>query len=431
MNDAALNDVIVTMPETAVTLDAVEKFLAARHQGLAFPRWLERQFETDTRRRRAQRVRAAIPKIVIIYNLFLIPDWMLVGDKTAIALFLHFVVVTPWIVLTGWLTKDDSSLLRREGLAASIPIAIVLQILVSFVLTASPDAGHYQYFVLLVVLFTNTIQRLPFPYAVVVSSIILVCHALAVIISGHLSAPVALVAMTTLAVSAYLTLISNYYLERDARRTYLHALRDRLRHAQVEDASKRDGLTDLANRHYLTARLSELWEKGNDGLVAVIMLDIDHFKLFNDNYGHVAGDSCLKRVAASVKAELRSKNDLAVRYGGEELLILLPNTDVSDAVRIAERVRRSVEALGMPHEALGSRSVVTVSCGAAAAPVSTISAQELIAAADAALYAAKRNGRNQVWPPLLRDGDSADLGPHTAAVLPLKAPTRLCDTQAC
>jgi diguanylate cyclase (GGDEF)-like protein len=409
------------MDDLPITLDAVDRFVAARNKGLAFPDWLERRLEHDTRRRRAQRLRAAIPATVIIYNLFLIPDWMLVGDKFTIAVILHFAIVTPWIVLTGWLTRDDSPKFLREGLAASIPVTIVLQILVSFVLTSSPDASHYQYFVLLVVLFTNTIQRLPFNYAVVVSSVILVCHSLAAVISGHMSLPVALVAMTTLAVSAYLTLMSNYYLERDSRRAYLHALRDRMRHMEVEEASKHDALTDLANRHHLNARLAELWQMDDDSVspVAIIMLDIDHFKLFNDRYGHISGDACLKRVAACVSAELRNVDDLAVRYGGEELLVLLPQTEALGAIRIAERIRRSIEALAIPNEGLGLARIVTVSCGAAAAPVSTISESELIAAADAALYAAKRNGRNQVWPQLLRE-QGVDNGEPLANVISLR-----------
>jgi diguanylate cyclase (GGDEF)-like protein len=409
------------MGDMRLSLGAVESFIAARHKGLAFPDAFERQLEHDTRGRRAQRLRAAVPTIVVIYNLFLFPDWLLVGDKIEIALILHFAVVTPWILLTRWLTKDDSPKLLREGLAASIPVAIVLQILVSFVLTSSANAAHYQYFVLLVVLFTNTVQRLPFRYAVTASSIILVCHALGVIVSAHMSGPVALVAMTTIAVAAYLTLTSSYYLERDSRRAFLHALRDRLRHAEVEAEAKRDALTDLANRHHLTARLNELWGNAEGGAapVAIIMLDIDHFKLFNDRYGHVTGDACLKRVAACVTAELRSSDDLAVRYGGEEMLVLLPKTDTSDAIRIAERIRRSVEALGIPHDGLGARRTVTISSGAAAAPASTISALELIAAADVALYAAKRNGRNQVWPPLFREGGIADWNAN-ASVTPIR-----------
>ncbi len=406
------------MADHPITLDAIDAFIAERHKGLTFPGWLERRFEHDTRRRRAQRLRAAIPTIVVIYNLFLIFDWLLVGDRIDIAILLHFAVVTPWILLTGWLTKDDSSKLLREGLAASIPVAIVLQILVSFVLTASPNADHYQYFVLLVVLFTNTVQRLPFRYAVVVSSIIIACHGLAVAVSGHLPLPVALVAVGTLAAAAYLTLVSNYYLERDARRAYLHALRDRLRHKEVEEAAKRDALTDLSNRHHLDTCLAELWQKNDDTVspVAMIMLDIDHFKPFNDRYGHVSGDACLKRVAACISAELRNVDDLGVRYGGEEILIVLPKTDVSSATRIAERMRRSVETLAIPHEGLGATRIVTVSCGTAASPVSTVAAMELIAAADAALYAAKRSGRNQVWPQLLRDTEDQGAGVNVVSL---------------
>jgi diguanylate cyclase (GGDEF)-like protein len=395
------------MNDMPLTLEAVDTFIGARHRGLTFPSWLERHLEHDTRRRRAQRLRSAVPTIAVIYNLYLLPDWLLVGDRIEIALILHFAVVTPWILLTGWFIKDDSPKLLREGLAASIPVAIVLQILVSFVLTSSANASHYQYFVMLVVLFTNTVQRLPFRYAIVVSGMILTCHALAVVVSGHLSGPVAFVAITTLAASAYLTLTSNYYLERDGRRAYLHALRDRLRHAEVEVAARHDALTGLANRHYLSERLDALWKRDDQAVspVAVIMIDFDHFKLFNDHYGHAGGDICLKRIAACVSAELRSGEDLAVRYGGEELLVLLPGTEASEAIRIAERIRCLIEALGIAHEAVGANNVVAVSCGVAAAPPSTVSALELIAAADAALYAAKRNGRNQVWPRLTRDWD--------------------------
>lgn len=392
------------MADISLNLAAVEAFIAARQKGLSFPSWLERQLEHDTRRRRAQRLRAAVIPIAVIYNTYLLPDWLLVGDRISTALLLHFVVITPWILLTRWFTKDDSPKILREGLAASIPVAIILQILAIFILTSSIDAVHYQYFVLLVLLFTNTVQRLPFRYAVAVSGVVLPCHALAIMAGDHLSGSAAFVAMTTLSVSAYLTLTSNYYLERDSRRAYLHALRDRLRHAQIEVAAKHDALTNLANRHYLAERLDLLWNGSDQAVssVAVVMMDFDHFKLFNDHYGHAGGDVCLKRVAACVSAELRSERDLAVRYGGEELLVLLPGTEASEAIRIAERIRCSVEALGVPHEAVGASEVVTVSCGVASAPPSTVSAQELIAAADAALYAAKRNGRNQVWPRLPR-----------------------------
>src|ERR1700722_13901475 len=109
----------------------------------------------------------------------------------------------------------------------------------------------------------------------------------------------------------------------------------------------------------------------------------------------------LKRVAAAVASELRSTDDLAVRYGGEEFLVLMPDTELSAAVRIAERIRRQIEELAIPHEGVGQLGIVTVSLGVIAGPTATHHFVDLIAGADAALYAAKRGGRNQVWPPFV------------------------------
>jgi len=406
------------MRGTAVTLGAVEEFIGAKHKGLQFPDWLERRFDADTRPRRAQRLRAAILPNVIVYNLFLIPDWFLIPDRFALAVLLHAFVVTPWIIFAGWLASERHSRFVREAATASVPVAIVLQILCTFSLSYSSETDHYQYFVLLVILFTNTIQRLPYAYAATVSGLIVLLHGAAVAINVHMSGPALLISIMTLFAAAYLTLISNYYLERDARRSYLHGLRDRLRHAEADAAAKRDALTELGNRNLLAARVEELWGVAGerDADVGVILLDIDHFKLFNDRYGHGAGDLCLKRVAACVSAELRGEEDTAIRYGGEEILALLPGADMRTAIRVAERIRRTVEAFAIPHEGLGPWKVVTASLGVAVGPVARISSTELIAAADAALYAAKRNGRNQVWPPLLKGSEGRDEGGQAAIV---------------
>ena len=398
------------MESAAPTLRAVEECIASRSKGLAFPPVLESRFELDTRERRSQRLRAGIVPQVIAYNLFLIPDWFLIADRFWLAVTLHALVVTPWIVAAGLVVRDTSPRWLREGAAASVPVVIVLQILTTFSLTRSTEADHYQYFVLLVLMFSNMVQRCPFWYAFAASSIIVCTHAVAVLLHPDLSLAIALVAALILSTAAYLLLISGYYVERDFRRSYLKTLREHLRHAVAENTSRRDALTDLANRHMLGVRLDELWSVGDDrsSPVAVIMLDIDHFKAFNDRYGHVAGDACIKRVAACLLAELR-KEDLAVRYGGEELMLILPRVEMHAATRVAERVRRAIETAGIPHEAGGRHAIVTASFGVACAPVSAVASSELIAAADAALYAAKRNGRNQVWPRLMRPAEEADV----------------------
>src|SRR5262249_26134198 len=130
-----------------------------------------------------------------------------------------------------------------------------------------------------------------------------------------------------------------------------------------------------------------------------VLIDIDFFKPLNDKYGHAAGDLCLKRVAAIVMAELRGSGDHAVRFGGEEFLLLLPRMAMTDAMRVAERIRAAIHAAALPNEGAGIGGVVTASFGVAAATITDLTGAELIAAADGALYAAKRKGRNQVWPP--------------------------------
>jgi diguanylate cyclase (GGDEF)-like protein len=137
----------------------------------------------------------------------------------------------------------------------------------------------------------------------------------------------------------------------------------------------------------------------------VVLIDVDHFKPLNDRYGHAAGDLCLKRIAAIVMSELRGGDDHAVRFGGEEFLLLLPEMQMVDAMRVAERIRKAIETAAIPNEGAGTRGIVTASFGVAAASIGDLSAAELIAAADSALYAAKRKGRNQVWPPVVTGGE--------------------------
>jgi diguanylate cyclase (GGDEF)-like protein len=396
---------VSAMTDRPITLPSVERFIQERRRSLAFPPALEAQFENDTRVRRAKFLRTATLKTVIVYNLFLIGDWLLAPDVFPVAVALHVLVGTPWILFVAWSMRSSLPRFLRELAAASVPIVIVLQIVTLYCLTRSPFASHYPDFVLVTSIYANTIQRLRYAFAVFVSAALFAIMAVAIVSMRATPPALALMQSLTLAACIYLTLILNFAFDRDIRRSFLHALRDRLRLAEIDAVANRDALTGLANRRLLDARGAEIWQAGDElsSPVAAVLLDVDHFKPFNDLYGHPSGDSCLKRIGACVTAELRNVDDLVARYGGEEFLLLLPRTEISDAVRIAERVRRSIIALGIAHEGSDKSGVVTASFGVAAAPVSAVTLAELISAADIALYAAKRNGRNQVCPPLLRD----------------------------
>ena len=167
--------------------------------------------------------------------------------------------------------------------------------------------------------------------------------------------------------------------------------------AQLEVLSMTDSLTGLANRRRLEEVLGDQWRRmlEQHSEVGVAMIDIDHFKLYNDRYGHVAGDICLRRVAAVINENVRDVDTVA-RYGGEEFAIILPNSNAGTTRAVAERVAAAVAGLAEPHadSALG---FVTVSIGVASQIVSIdTTVQGLVERADEYLYEAKHNGRNQV-----------------------------------
>jgi diguanylate cyclase (GGDEF)-like protein/PAS domain S-box-containing protein len=192
-----------------------------------------------------------------------------------------------------------------------------------------------------------------------------------------------------------------------------------------------DGLTGIANRRRFDEALRTEWRgcRRHDQPLALLMLDIDHFKLFNDRYGHQAGDACLQAVAQVLKAALRRPHDLAARYGGEEFVCLLPDSDRIGAETKAEELRQAVAALGIAHAASPTAPHVTVSVGVAVWLPSGDSAPErLLADSDAALYMAKNGGRNRVCttPPdpsyaswesrRSQDGESANSPPPHSAL---------------
>jgi diguanylate cyclase (GGDEF)-like protein len=164
-----------------------------------------------------------------------------------------------------------------------------------------------------------------------------------------------------------------------------------------------DGLTGIANRRCFDQTLHKELEhaKRDRYPVSLLLLDIDHFKSYNDTYGHPAGDECLKRVAAALSGQVRAY-DLASRYGGEEFAVILPNQSLQGAAAVAERIRIAVEQ-SIPADPASGGGPATVSIGAATCPATgAASAEQLIAQADAALYLAKHGGRNRV---ALHQGD--------------------------
>lgn len=168
---------------------------------------------------------------------------------------------------------------------------------------------------------------------------------------------------------------------------------------QLDDLARSDGLTGLANRREFDRVAYEEVRRlrRNGGSLALIMLDVDRFKAYNDRFGHPQGDACIRMVADQIRDSICRPGDLSARYGGEEFVILLPSTDAHGALAVAEQLRRSINRRAMPHPD-GVQNIVTVSMGigllTAAEP--DLSAETLLLRADGALYAAKQGGRDAV-----------------------------------
>lgn len=167
---------------------------------------------------------------------------------------------------------------------------------------------------------------------------------------------------------------------------------------ELQRLSGSDGLTGIANRRYFDEHITREWRRArrNASSISLMMCDVDHFKLFNDTYGHQAGDECLRRIAGAIATSLERGSDLAARYGGEEFVVVLCETAIGGALIVAEKIRHAVHALNIPHVG-SSLGRVTLSIGlAAAVPEIDDASDNLIAMADKALYDAKHNGRDRV-----------------------------------
>ncbi|WP_372879756.1 diguanylate cyclase [Spongiibacter marinus] len=160
-----------------------------------------------------------------------------------------------------------------------------------------------------------------------------------------------------------------------------------------------DGLTGVPNRRIFDERLDAEWRacRRSASPLSLLMVDVDHFKLYNDHYGHLDGDQCLKSIASALASSVERGRDMLARFGGEEFVCLLPDTDLEGAKHIAEKLRQAVEGLAIPHVESKTAATVTVSLGVATtAQCDALEPPDLLKVADEQLYLAKQSGRNRV-----------------------------------
>lgn len=379
----------------------VERHLARRGLRLRFSDELETQYEAETSLSRSRLLVLQGIAGFVFYLLHSFTDLALIPDIVPLALMLHLGVSTPLMLIGLTLYWFNSPPPLRESVIVGVGLFAGLVTLALMLASSSPLRDQLATSTATVMLFITVIQRARLPYAIFGCVVLFAANAVALsLLPGY--EPARLISSVgTLVGSAALMLVATWLLERETRQAYLLRLKERLLNTALDDMSRHDPMTGLENRRALELAFAAIDRDANRGEdIAVVLLDIDHFKAYNDALGHMAGDEALRQVARELRAGLRAGTDRAFRFGGEEFLLLLRRTSLSEAVSLAERLRRRIEAAGLPHPR-GEGMVVTASFGAASARNGgDIGNDELVAGADAALYAAKRNGRNQVWPQL-------------------------------
>ncbi len=272
------------------------------------------------------------------------------------------------------------------------------------------DTPHFAYGAMCFVMMplaSNTLVGLQFYRAVVISVLATSFLALVLTLKVQVDARLIFTDLALVISTSAMTLWGNWRTERSERATFLYLMRERLmveksraENAELLEMSVVDQLTGIANRRAFEERFAALAARCSDEGVplGLSMIDIDHFKRFNDHYGHIEGDRCLRAVAQALAGHLRGPDDFVARLGGEEFVILTPRLEREDAPRVLERLRRGVEYLGVPHAGIRGEAsdVVTVSIGCCVAdPREGGDPRRCMALADRALYGAKNSGRNR------------------------------------
>ena len=387
--------------------EQVNKALQAPWYRLVFPRDLEARFLADGDAERSRYLRRMGAVGALLFGSFLITDAELLPDVFRLVAILRLTFIVGALASLSLITRKGSPIWLRESAMTFYSVWAVAAVMIPFALSHSPDRAAYLNGILLILFFGTIILQPRFPY-VVVTSVLGLSIVLVGLASGGISAG-AIHAQIGITVTSIGVIIATVFrLEQQQRRSYLLGLREARQrqellrnNALLLDLSQLDGLTGLANRRALDKNLVLAWQDcaARGQPLGLVMIDVDFFKAFNDIYGHLAGDNCLRDVAAALREQTRIEQDTLGRYGGEEFLAVLPGKSLDVCLQIGERMRQAVETLSIEHRhAVEGVGVVTVSLGIACAQASeNASMAALLNAADAALYAAKHNGRNRVW----------------------------------
>ena len=379
--------------ERAALIEAASK---AKEWKLRFPPDLERQFEQDTGPERTRNFVWCGFLGTVFCCLFLFNYFTMLPDVAWRALLIQVAFTAPVLFKLMIYMRTNPSPFRRELAETVAIVASLLAGMASYQGSIYPAATFFRYCPVLTFIFLNVVAGVRFRFALVASMVVVLCHIVDVQLYDGIDSDMKGLITGSVLFACGLTLMANYRIEKDARRTYLSNEREVLRRDEVARLANHDVLTGLANRSLLQRRITESLARARsaNGSVAVLCIDLDGFKAVNDLRGHAAGDQLLREVAARLSRCMR-ETDTVARLGGDEFVVLQTDNVQPDTARIlAERL---IASLSEPYS-LGADEVdgaVTASIGVALFPCDGENPETLLHNADTALYRAKWAGKNR------------------------------------
>lgn len=388
-------------------LGLIEDALAARSVWARLPVGLAQPYAASLDRLYRQPNRIALAIFTIIFDLFLFSQMTASPELVPLSATLRFVLYTPAVLIFLALDRAAAPLPRWQYDPYLLTLAVSPAIISAIICvhTTSTHSLSDVHATTLILLAVGMILRMRLVAVYLTAAI-----SFAAFLASLLLTPVIprselpSLLLTDLAIAATVMAFSTV-LDRRDRLVFLLNLREQVRaqNLTLQNQGLRhqvdlDPLTGLANRRCFDTTLASAWLKAqtDETPIGLIMIDVDHFKSFNDHYGHQGGDDCLRRIAQQGRPEIRD-TDLLARYGGEEFAVVLPGATLAVTQTIAERMRTTVAAMAIPHEGAGPGCLVSISLGAASlTPGATSQPASLVEAADRCLYAAKHAGRNRV-----------------------------------
>jgi len=383
-----------------------EEVVTRGFRNLRFPKFLEHEFIKHHSSSLFLHSRFFILSSILLVSVFGLFDSRLLGGENSSAFWLRYGFMLP-LMGAAFIVSLWRGFRRIQHWVSLVVLLSCGGTTVFMANIGGENSLHYFATLMVIMVYGNMLLRVRFWHALATTVSLYVGFVVSALYTGQAVHELFSYYLAIMSIVAFGCVFANYQSEYQLRQAYLQELlllaeKEKLEAAQADlyRLSVLDSLTGLYNRRYFNETFARIWRDAyaTQQSVALLFIDVDRFKSYNDTYGHQAGDRCLRSVADVLQRLQRRAGDLTARYGGEEFVIALPGMDLDGTVIYAENLRKQVVQLAIPNNTRSGRArFVTVSIGVSVTvPSTNIQSADLIRQADQALYDAKEQGRNKV-----------------------------------